>query len=791
MSVLLVLCMVIPIVPMGTKEVWAESTIISLDVPLYAQSKNYTCADASSRMCIGYYFGLGYNTGKSSTIPSEDALVSNYGYGSHTPIVKGISEYCGISYKYISKQSTVSAFEDYIYSQLIDGKPVVLNVYSKKNEYLGYPTPNGHYIVVTGMQKSNSETILYINDPFSPSSYSGQGYKPQKITPKISDVYKTVQYMDGEQDGKIIQDKRCKHDSDYKKKGLCGDCGAWNTSFTKASVNTGYYTTNTDTNLKSQPYAVCDNTNGKSTAVPKGKTVKVVEAYYNALGNNDDHLWYKVVYNGESGYIFSKRLTYKSAAPNNAEKYHLDVNGLLDGSNAGNVSGYGKFDIYINGKLSTNKTDYYEELYYGTTYEITNIRAEDGCVYNGVTEGKIKGTVTDSDIVIRLSFEERILPKVYFDAQGGAFGTVLTSKLDGINTGRKEGQLILYNEAGTQHDTTVYGNEIAVGADGRITDIRRYGVKTLLTVPSGGFVLSGHSAWDSNAGQSYGGGVFVSSILELSDPYVRANRKTNEAIAYDGYDAYLADGKYYQETASCLELPVPKRDGYYFAGWYNSNGQRMYYNSVLSDTELTARWTTDPQPVASTTYNGHSYDVFDYNMSWLEAKAFCESRGGHLVSITSDGEQQAVLNAILLGNLNLYYIGASDAETEGSWKWVDGETFDYDNWDKGAPEPNGKTKENYACIINTSYGPYKTAGEWIDCPNVTNGGFYTCSNTGFICEYDSYEPVPQTELFGLHVTAYVDGIITEDLQGVGSFDVYLNGELSVDDISYFSSQWRS
>ncbi|MGN0486576.1 MAG: hypothetical protein ACI4GB_05015 [Acutalibacteraceae bacterium] len=38
------------------------------------------------------------------------------------------------------------------------------------------------------------------------------------------------------------------------------------------------------------------------------------------------------------------------------------------------------------------------------------------------------------------------------------------------------------------------------------------------------------------------------------------------------------------------------------------------------------------------TFNGHTYQRFDESMTWKEAKAYCESLGGYLATITSSAE---------------------------------------------------------------------------------------------------------------------------------------------------------
>ena len=77
------------------------------------------------------------------------------------------------------------------------------------------------------------------------------------------------------------------------------------------------------------------------------------------------------------------------------QKYYLDLNGNLDGTNGGNLGVYGKADVYINGsRVSAGVTDFYQQYRAGTTYEIKNIVANNGYVYEGVYSGTLTGTLT-------------------------------------------------------------------------------------------------------------------------------------------------------------------------------------------------------------------------------------------------------------------------------------------------------------------------------------------------------------------------------------------------------------
>ncbi len=146
-------------------------------------------------------------------------------------------------------------------------------------------------------------------------------------------------------------------------------------------------------------------------------------------------------------------------------------------------------------------------------------------------------------------------------------------------------------------------------------------------------------------------------------------------------------------------------------------------------------------PVNSAKDGNVDYQLFDVSLPWTAAKAVCEMKGGHLVTIGSSDEQNIVKALIQNGSKNFYCIGFTDEETEGAWKWVTGEAVSYENWDKSLPEPNGGTEENYAIIMAIDAPPNKVIGEWVDNANNHTGftdSVYALPYSGFVCEIISY-----------------------------------------------------
>lgn len=117
---------------------------------------------------------------------------------------------------------------------------------------------------------------------------------------------------------------------------------------------------------------------------------------------------------------------------------------------------------------------------------------------------------------------------------------------------------------------------------------------------------------------------------------------------------------------------------------------------------------TESNKVASATYNGHEYILYKKLMTWNDARDWCKNQGGNLVTITSSGEQNAV-ESLMSKVSNRIWLGASDAESEGNWKWVTGEIFNYSNWGSGEPNNNPASYGGYENFMELS-----ATGTWND-----------------------------------------------------------------------------
>lgn len=145
-------------------------------------------------------------------------------------------------------------------------------------------------------------------------------------------------------------------------------------------------------------------------------------------------------------------------------------------------------------------------------------------------------------------------------------------------------------------------------------------------------------------------------------------------------------------------------------------------NSALSDSAIKVNI-----PSNAFSWNGHYYMCYNNCSSWEDAENYCESMGGHLATITSSAENNAVFSYWLSCGYESGYFGYTDNTNEGMWYWINEETSDYTNWHSG--EPNAESSNEDYAMFYFKFGD----GTWND-GNFGNGTVN--DDTVYICEWD-------------------------------------------------------
>lgn len=135
---------------------------------------------------------------------------------------------------------------------------------------------------------------------------------------------------------------------------------------------------------------------------------------------------------------------------------------------------------------------------------------------------------------------------------------------------------------------------------------------------------------------------------------------------------------------------------------------------------------------ARTEMNGTAYEVFDYAVDWQTAAAICEAKGGHLVVVDSNTENETIVALANRGKKSEYWINATDRFSEGVWTDNNGNSLAFTNWLSGEPN-NDFNAEQYAAI-------QKSEGKWCDFKGFSS----MYRSVGFICEYDPERKVELT-----------------------------------------------
>ncbi|WP_372773764.1 PKD domain-containing protein [Mangrovibacterium sp.] len=244
---------------------------------------------------------------------------------------------------------------------------------------------------------------------------------------------------------------------------------------------------------------------------------------------------------------------------------------------------------------------------------------------------------------------------------------------------------------------------------------------------------------------------------------------------YDGLKVSIANYISGAERLECKKLSASLS-----AQWLSATGTLELRGAATAGEYQDAIeniWYFNPMPIPNSTTRqiaislidadflpetGHFYRYYKQpGISWNEAKAAAESDDkiyhgmrGYLVTITMKEENEFIWTKID----GVGWIGASDEEREGYWKWVTGPeagtlfwkgavggaavSGQYANW--RSDEPNNQGDEDYAHINQSKTNEPKT---WNDLPNA--GGSISADEyypKGYIVEYGGRSDDPDLEL---------------------------------------------
>lgn len=134
------------------------------------------------------------------------------------------------------------------------------------------------------------------------------------------------------------------------------------------------------------------------------------------------------------------------------------------------------------------------------------------------------------------------------------------------------------------------------------------------------------------------------------------------------------------------------------------------------------------------------YELVKGGLSWEDAAKRCLEMGGHLVTITSQSEMDAVVAMAEAEGLRYIWLGgytSYDGEGNVFGHWVTGENFDFQSWSPGEPsrvDLDG-VDEWYIMLWNI---PSLGGWTWNDQRNDPASVIPTMSESmGFICEYEN------------------------------------------------------
>lgn len=183
------------------------------------------------------------------------------------------------------------------------------------------------------------------------------------------------------------------------------------------------------------------------------------------------------------------------------------------------------------------------------------------------------------------------------------------------------------------------------------------------------------------------------------------------------------------------DIIINTSTGSYGGGGFRSNrcGLLNAKLAVEKAIELRDQKVKKEENSSAESTDGHKYEIFRETLTWEEAKAACEAKGGHLATITSP-EEQELIESLNTQNSKLWIGGYKNSA--GQWCWVTGEPWEYQNWGDGEPNNSSNVVADESCV---AVWPVK----WNDLANSN-----TYEQSGYVCEWEASDAAEETQVEG-------------------------------------------
>lgn len=124
--------------------------------------------------------------------------------------------------------------------------------------------------------------------------------------------------------------------------------------------------------------------------------------------------------------------------------------------------------------------------------------------------------------------------------------------------------------------------------------------------------------------------------------------------------------------------------------------------------EAPASCAPDPDPACEPTLiDGVRFALCTTPMSWSDAEAVCQGRGGHLARLDDEAPARALSERAMARRAERWWIGLSDRVREGAPAWADGSAVGFTRWAKGQPD-------DAACGEDCAALKPRSGGAWSD-----------------------------------------------------------------------------